>query len=270
MRTCVIIFTKDRPMQLQATLESFRKNVSGILDRHVYIIAKRSNSSYISGYQRVKHRFQNMNFWVESDFRKDVLHILSDTFYTHVLFSVDDTIFHRPINIHQVYESMNEERKAIGFSLRLGLNTTYCYMLNKPQKLINVQQQQNILKWKWQEQKHDYSYCLELSSSVYRTSLIRPILNELPFTNPNTLEVQMHANRDSKHPFLLSFDNSKCFSNPVNLTQIDFKNRNENGQTCDELLELFLDGNKIDLKSQYKQTLNSPHVAMKLSFIKNR
>jgi hypothetical protein len=268
---CAIIFSKDRPMQLFATLESMKKNVSGIHES--FVIIKYSSHKFKSCYQKVKKIFPNVNFYTELNFKQDVLNIVNNPFYTHILFSVDDTVFQHKVHLPTIFKEMDQEVKSIGFSLRLGYNTNYCYMLNRKQKLkTDIKSNNNIIKWKWPHEQFDYSYPLELSSSVYRASFIRQLVNKLDFKNPNTLEMLMDRKKGSfatSHPYLLSFERSACFSNPVNLTQNIFNNRNANKHSINQLLFKFEQGLKIDLTSQYITSVNSCHFEIPLLF-KNR
>lgn len=270
---CCIIFSKDRPMQLWATLESLCKNIKGMNQRDIYIIIKCTNSQYKKGYRKVKFKFSKIVFYEEKNFRIDVLNIINNPFYTHVLFSVDDNIFQHEFNVNVPIRALFLQPKAIGFSLRLGTNINKCYMLGTDQKINNYTSvDETMMIWEWNSQYADFQYCLEVSSSIYRTSFMRELLSTIYFKTPNTMEYEMDQARSrflKRYPLLLSFKQSKCFCNPINLTQTDFSNRNggKPEYTVEKLLYIFLEKKQIiDLKPQYTTNIYSPHQILSLKW----
>src|SRR4030042_1966805 len=98
MRNCVsLIFSKDRALQLDATLRSF------------LLYCKDPELSEI-----------------------------------RVLYTTTTSLH------EEQYRQLQKHPYAIGFSLRLGKNTTYCYPLDKGQRLPEFQTiEQDILKYNW-------------------------------------------------------------------------------------------------------------------------
>jgi hypothetical protein len=268
---CCIIMSKDRPMQLYALLESFEKFVIGIRPQHVFIILKYSNERFAKGYRKVKHRFRDYIFMKEKEFFYDIIGIVANPFFTYSMFCVDDALFYDYVNLAYILPVLNAEPQAIGFSLRLGLNVDYCYMNNSPQNLTNYRKiDEDFIKWVWTSQKFDFAYPLEVSSSIYKTSFLKTILQSVKFNNPNTMELQMDLKKKSftnSHPLLLGYTKSKCFCNPLNLTQTEFMgNRHHNTDEFDihHLLTRFLNGDKfvIDVPK-----IHSPHQIIKPQFV---
>ena len=65
----------------------------------------------------------------------------------------------------------------------------------------------DILKYDWTSAERDFGYPLEVSSSLYRVKDIYPILVQIHFRNPNTLEDQLAAN---KHIYVKTRPNLLC------------------------------------------------------------
>ena len=62
------------------------------------------------------------------------------------LFLVDDSIFTNEFNLQGVLNTFRQQKDLLGFSFRLGENTTHCYVSNHLQELpsfINISE--NIL-----------------------------------------------------------------------------------------------------------------------------
>ncbi len=116
----------------------------------------------------------------------------------------------------------------MGFSLRLGLNATYCYTANHPQSLTKyVQLDNDFIKFKWISQEGDFGYPLEISSSIYLISTLLPFLATIHFRNPNELEGGLASRKaifSKTRPELFSFVQSVTFCNPVNIVQSFYPN----------------------------------------------
>jgi hypothetical protein len=154
-----------------------------------------------------------------------------------------------------VVEGLSAHPQALGFSLRLGRNTTCSYSFERPQRLPQFQPAGNAnLSFLWPEAEADFGYPLEVSSSAYRTGDLVPLLNELDFENPNTLEAQMAAQaaryRLAK-PFLLCAPQSIAFCAPINKVQEVFPNRAgaRPEYSAQQLAALFFVGRRIDVNA---------------------
>ena len=129
-----------------------------------------------------------VEFVREQNFRADLLAVRS---YEYVLL-VDDNVFVRDFSLADVIADLRAQPDAIGFSLRLGRNTTYCYPLDKPQPIPEFETLgSGALKFNWTTAELDFNYPLEVSSSVYCVSDVLSVLKGLDFGNPNALEAQL-------------------------------------------------------------------------------
>ena len=191
------------------------------------VLYKASTSRMMSLYRRVREEHPEVDFVPEGEFRRDVLLLLRDC--DCVLFVVDDTMFVRDFAMSEVVAALHRRPEALGFSLRLGRNTTYCYSMNHAQEAPDFEAiEGGALRFRWPGADYDFGYPLELSSSVYRSQDILPLLNELEFKNPNTLEDAMSRNtgrfRESR-PLLACWEQSVAFSIPANKVQQVCDNR---------------------------------------------
>ncbi|MFN3307300.1 MAG: glycosyltransferase family 2 protein, partial [Candidatus Kapaibacteriota bacterium] len=187
---------------------------------------------------------------------------------------VDDTIFTNRFSLDDIIVALEKHTDAIGFSLRLGVNTVYSYPINKYQKPPDFEQiENNILKFNWVNGEGDFGYPLELSSSVYRTKDIFNLIENLSFSNPNTLEAQLEQSKSifsQRKPNLLCFKTSVAFSIPANLVQTAWKNRfSENPNYSPEnLLELYERGFRIDIEKLQNFIPYACHQEVELNFQK--
>ena len=266
-----LIFSNDRAMQLQATIESFLLHCGDKEAADIVVLFKASSPLHQKQYDELKMKFPTVAFVEETDFRQQVLSLVERCKY--VLFLVDDNIFVKPFSLKDVVAALDSGKKAIGFSLRLGKNTNFCYMLNSRQKLPAFGRvRKEILGYCWPGAEFDFGYPLEVSSSVYRSNDILRLLSRLEFSNPNTLESGMSQNSRtfaSMAPVLLTFEESVTFCNPVNIVQRVYEN-NKFGTTrrytTEQLADCFSRGMVIDVQRYIGFTPDSAHQEVELYF----
>ncbi|WP_136514980.1 glycosyltransferase [Geomonas edaphica] len=269
----VIIFSKDRPLQLEATLRSLSARCREFDRLDVRVIFKSTSELFDAGYRVLQQGgFRNVAWIAERDFRGEVISLLEQGEY--VLWLVDDNIFVRDFSIEPIVAALASTPSALGFSLRLGENTTYCYSLDKAQRLPEFSEpQEGICLYDWREAEHDFGYPLEVSSSVYRTSDILPFLRSFPFSGPNALESRMAertAHFRASHPHLFCFKRSVTFCNPVNKVQsicADNRAGSKDELSAEQLAQRFLTGYRIDSECFHGFVPNACHQEKELTFV---
>jgi hypothetical protein len=318
----VLIFSKDRAMQVDAALRSFFLHCFDHQSAQVNVLYKATNARHAAQYDVLSQEYPNVYFRMQKNFRRDMLDALSpfqagtrealvyrllsllgfgfraDTrpdrilrrivdvprlkftraFFPRIalpnalLFLVDDNIFVRDFSLAPLLSTLSRNPDSIGFSLRLGKNTTWSYSANCPQPLpAFTSLSENMLKYRWVECGLDFGYPLEVSSSIYLDTVFLPFLLTHAFRNPNELEssiyVRAGAFRES-HPSLLCFKGSVAFCNPVNIVQTFHPNRVGESQpyAIDELAARFDKGERIDVESYSGFTPNACHQEVELKF----
>ncbi|HTZ39799.1 MAG TPA: tetratricopeptide repeat protein [Syntrophales bacterium] len=267
-----ILFSKDRAMQLDCTLRSFMEHCQDPGRTAMKVLYTTSDDRHENQYQEMKAAYPSIEFVRESDFKKDLLSFALP--YEYLLFLVDDNMFVRDFLLGDVVEGLKQNGDAIGFSLRLGRNTHYCYMLQKQQKIPRFETpSQGVLRYEWIEAECDFGYPLEVSSSLYRTDDISPLLEQLDYKNPNTLELALDACKHlfrTKRKTLLCFERSVAFCNPINMVQTMWKNRAGGSpqNSADGLASMFDTGYRIDTRQYDGFTPGACHQEMELHFFR--
>jgi hypothetical protein len=193
---------------------------------------------------------------------------------TFVLFLVDDNIFVRDFYIKDALDTLKEQNNVLGFSLRLGRNTSHCYTQNRIQELPDFMELDgDITRFNWITSEGDFGYPLEVSSSIYRLKDILPLLTWLNFENPNVLEARMAFHADVfqyNSPFLGCYRNSVTFCNPVNVVQNIMPNRLKNDiqYTANGLAFRFERGERIWVESYSGFSPHGCHQEVELVFEK--
>ena len=281
-----LIFSRDRAMQLDATLRSMLNQCSDAVAADLRVLYSATSTLHQGQYRELAAEYASagITFVRESAFRRDLLRELElasvrpgvgplramlsaipgvggrvGTFGLHrnrfVLFLVDDNIFVRRFRLREAADALAATPHAIGFSLRLGANTTHCYPLARPQSVPALTPMRTgIVSYEWPASDADFAYPLEVSSSLYRLHEMVPLLSALPFRNPNTLESELAARAGafaSSHPQLLCFERSVTFCNPVNKVQSEYDNRagTDAANSSEGLAEHFARGYRVDVAS---------------------
>jgi len=247
----VLIFSKDRPLQLDGTLRSFARHCRDADKIVTRVLFTASTSRTRSLYRQLMREHPKVQFVEELDFRRDALLLLG--LHEFVLFLVDDCLFVGNFDLGSIAGTLGRTPEAIGVSLRLGCNAIYCHSLDKPQAIPKLAPaSDDLLSYHWPHAESDFGYPLEVSSSLYRSRDLLPLLREIPFLNPNTLEAEM-ANRAGlfreSHPMLLCPESSLAFCAPVNLVNQVCVNRagNRPDMSPGTLAEKFAAGWRMDV-----------------------
>jgi hypothetical protein len=301
-----IIFSCDRAMQLDATLRSFFQNCVDSNISEIFVIYKTTTPVHDRQYEILKKEYslnKQVHFLKEKDFCRDVLFILSRSsrskgyvliyrilvllgrkfrilFRTlikkldlgNILFWVDDNIFVKKFSLEKALIAIESNPEVLGFSLRLGKNTTYSYAKQKLQILPEFEMMTpEIMMYTWQDSSGDFAYPLEVSSSIFRKSDILSILNERWFQSPNQLELCLakRLNQLRHFPKHCCFQQSVTFCNPINKVQNEYDNRSGEriSYSVSKLSEQFDLGQRISVQSFIGFIPTSCHQEVELNFI---
>ena len=113
-----IVFTKNRPLQLDAYLESLYRHLPAELVQ-TYIIYK--VELFEKEYEQLFHKYSNCMVVRENDFRSDFLKILNQVNTKFILFGIDDVVYFDSVDFEVIDETFNRFSEDIfGFSLRFG------------------------------------------------------------------------------------------------------------------------------------------------------
>lgn len=262
-----IIFSKNRACQLNLLLDSMVKNAGLFFDR--VVVLYKSDEEYLPSYEKVKTKYSGITFTQESDFRKDLINSINE-FYEATSFIVDDAVIYQPIMARKtdVIKKLSED--SICFSLRLGLNCEYSHPANINYSIKEYEMIGEYISFDYTKQIGDFAYPLSTDGHIFKTDLIKNLLSQISFNNPNTLEanLQMFLANNSIPKKMHAFTHSKLVSIPVNLVNETFKNRHglEFGISEKELNNKFMNGESIDLVNLDFTGINGPHKEIKYTF----
>jgi hypothetical protein len=274
-KTCVLCFSFNRPLQLDLVLASFYYHCDDYLHNmkeameeiRIKVLYRTNNEKFKDAYETLKSEYEDVEFIEEGNFKQDLLNSING--FNRILFMTDDNIWVKSFCLEEVNDLLDLQDNVLGFSFRLGDNTEYCYSLNKEQKLPKIYDvfsygNQIILKYNWTIADADFSYSLELSSSMYRIKDIFNILKYADYNSPNSLEWEMYCNLRSftkDKPYLFYYEKSVAFCAPMNKVQNVNNNRagKDDIYSVDNLLKFFEEGFRVDVRQFDGFVPNSCH-----------
>ncbi|MFZ5953490.1 MAG: hypothetical protein ACOYT8_00140 [Candidatus Dependentiae bacterium] len=261
----LIIFSFNRPLQIQALLESVEHYITGL--SRIKVIYRTTTDRAERCYNKIASEFPHVQFLPQSsnphaDFKLLTHRALIESSADYVVFAVDDIIIKDFIDMNHAIDLM-QEMNAYGFYLRLGLHLDYCYTMNKPQRVPPVHEcAPDVYSWTIASGEYDWGYPNTVDMTIYRKSDVIPVFNDMPYYTPNSLEGlwSMRAGAVSQRIGLCYYA-SKIVNLPLNQVQRDGANRNMNMLEPDEQIALFEQGKKIDWQKLYLVDNKSAHMA---------
>ncbi len=204
-----IVFTKNRPLQLDAYLESLYRYFPAELIQ-TYIIYKLER--FEEEYEQLFQKYSNCIVTKEKDFHSDFLKILSQVNTKYILFGVDDVVYFDSIGVKAIDETFSRFSKDIfGFSLRFGVENLKDG--NDPVSQTTVADQ-IVYSINWtQGRTRATRYPFELCATIYPTVLIKNIINNVMNNNilakrlfsPDSILIKVLSKAISTRSILKSF-----------------------------------------------------------------
>lgn len=177
-----LIFSKDRPMQLDALITSAREwRAPG---RSVSVLYRSTFTEAHEGYRRLREEHPGILWKEDGDFCTDVTAFLMFV-PGPVGFLTDDSLWIGPADVPPI----------LPYSYRLGRNTVKAWH--------GEQTAPDELTFEWHGKPGDYGYPLSLDGVVYQKAWILDLL-DFTFKNPTELEAGLAARADKLEPQTLT------------------------------------------------------------------
>ncbi len=258
----LIIFSKNRPMQLQATLDSIELYTKGFFN-NIDIVYLATDDKYRHGYDVLKEKKPYVNFIAETDFEKDIKSCFKMDF---TCMAADDDIIFTEFN-KGLFRVFNNPEICC-FSLRLGKNINYCYSNDKPNELKNYKEDGEFMYWDWRDEELDFAYPLSVVSHIFRTEFIKRLTDKISFKDTNTYEAGLQAFIQECAPKIASHKNSRIIGVPANSVNDSWTNRNglKYAYSTEELIDMYMDGKIIDITKIKSEEIHSAQQEIKYNF----
>lgn len=264
-----VIFSRDRPMQLDLLLRSIDANAPGVLSPLI-VLYRATDPAYEEGYFICQEEHREVLFLPDGPTTLRVgAKLMEAKDWSCCL--TDDSVFYRPLDRAQPFEGLSPDVLCV--SLRLGRNTTWCYPHNRKQPLPKFQSRKiknlSLLVWDWRRARDDFGYPGSLDGHVFRSAMIRVALHDCPPTSlPNQIEEYLVDVVKDDGRLMACYEHSYLMGLPLNIVTPTHSNRN--GQkyphSVQELNNRFLTGERVDLEALDFSDVRGAHQEIPLVF----
>ena len=174
-----IVFTKNRPLQLDAYLESlYRYFPAERIQTHIIYKPELFSEEYESLFKK----YPDCVITRENDFHMDCVKIINQADTKYILFGIDDVVFFDSVDLDLIDQTFDEHQKDIlGFTLRFGSE----FLKNSNDQIndFTVKNQQ-VYRLNWKNGQNPHArYPFELCCTIYPTEIVKRIISSV--TNNN-------------------------------------------------------------------------------------
>ena len=267
----IIIFSKDRPLQLDGLLRSVLENIEG---NYQLIIQWNSTSKeFDKAYYEIFENYNNIIYKniKEKQFKADLINSIEETEFANLMFLVDDILFVNKFNISWL-NTINLKKVVPSIRLWPGINYTQPSETYSPPPVIVPF---SINPWRlfsWTESNGYWSMPLSVDGNIFDKSEILFLLKKTDFKAPNSLEKAFGPYR-----FIYKRRKGICLENPVILNfALNRVNTENTDFACGEdyspekLLELWNQNQRIDINKMKEIDSNSCHIICTPIFINSK
>jgi hypothetical protein len=258
----LIIWSKDRPCQLELLLNSISKNYP-VFDS-INVVFTYTNKDFLRGYYIVSDLYPSVRFYPEQD--RFGFEYLTKTLVNHpdntaVYFSTDDTVVYR-----QNLGGSHGINYGECFTLRLGTNTIVqnCHTGELQPSLGAYVQEGDVILWNPHlcDPISNYGYCFGLDMCGYNAIHMQNIFKQISFKNPNQLESWLFKFRDSI-TVMKSYETSIAVNIPLN-NMSGITECMKGTPSLEELNAEFLKGKRIRLSDVMNTVILGAHQEVNL------
>ena len=175
-----IVFTKNRPLQLDGYLESLYRYFPPEIIQ-TYIIYK--EELFGEQYDLLFQEFPGCLVVREKDFHSDFLKVLAQIDTKFILFGIDDVVYFDSVDFEVIDETFARYAgKIFGFSLRFSREN----IVNTGDSIYeSIVAGQTVYNINWTQGRTSTTrYPFELCATVYPTELVKKVINSTMSSNP--------------------------------------------------------------------------------------
>lgn len=250
----IIIFSKDRPIQLDLAIKSIKKNIQ--IESDIKVIYGFSNLDFLRAYERLACEYTDIQFLDDqaNDFGWCVMNI-AEKAREFIMFFPDDNIFYKKSTTTDLdLSKLFADSSIAALSLRLGRNIAgmrFSYKQSEITRIFGVHEVYHRMEY---PANSYWANPLSLDGHIFKKSVISPIIKDIykqkMLTHPNELEKMLLRYFFEMPPFIAVEFHSCVVNSPNNRVQELVKNWF--GRLFpvgkDELLVEFIRGKRVSLE----------------------
>lgn len=254
----IIVFSKDRPCQLDALLRSIDDHY--LIEHKTNIIYKAIDDDYSRGYAKCRELHSNVNWVPEENFRHNTNVLSTQHQRPYTTYFTDDDVVTGEFNVDTTFNRFESDTSILALSLRMGLNIDVHYVND------HKQPGPKSCVWNWRNfpDLWDWGYPMSIQGNVFRTNDLRGYVTKLIYDNPNYFEGAMYQ-KPLKAPYLICYPRSKVIGLQMNRVVESHSNRCGNHHQK-YMNEKWMNGKRIRLAPLYDLIPSSPDLEVELEF----
>jgi len=173
MKLTNIVFTRNRPLQLDGYLQSFYRFMPR---ESVQTCILYKPDLFDEQYAEVFQRFSHCRVFREKEFNSDFLSILEQVETEYISFGTDDVVYFDSVDLDVIEETFETFKKEIfGFSLRMSPES-----INERWICSHKINGRDVYSVNWKKTKDKTArYPFELNGTIYRTKLVREVISHV-------------------------------------------------------------------------------------------
>lgn len=274
----ILIFSKNRPMQLDLLLRSIKRNCPIF---HPHIIYKATSDKFDLGYDKLIEKQYVPTTWkMETSIKEDLIDFLAK--YKLFGIATDDCVFYRRLDIKEEEIERYLDNETFTVSLRMGLNNKIQnYQTGERQVEIENPEYLNrepfeegkcvgqFIKWHWKSYPphSNPGYPGGQDGHIFRSEDWLGLLGDLIFENMRQVESFMVNHRfDIMKEYMVAPKNSVLVNIPANNMQEPFIDNKFDSFSAEELNERYLRGEIIQLNTIEHECIIGAHQAISYKF----
>lgn len=266
-----IIFSKDRPLQLDLTLNSIKKNLEQCSDA---VVIYKAAPEFEQAYEILKKEHDNIMFVKQDVYLLDSIFKWKHEYKNYITFFTDDNIVYRKSMLTRERLANLDLGIASCISLRLGVNTNkrdYGDGILRPDNVPVFTLVDGLLSWNRLSIPPGgyWAYPLSVDGHIFPYERLMAMLNTMnnwpevygSLQTPNKFEALLQRFFFEIPPFMLCEKYSCVVNSPNNRVQAEYANASglQFSYSPDVLNELFLKGKRINLDKLDFSGIVCPH-----------
>ena len=270
-----IIFSKDRPAQLDLCLKSIKQNFK---DSSKNIVLYNNTTDFTEAHKILQSEHEDVSFWPQGvSLFKDLYAVIASANNNYICFFTDDDIVYQPVKTID-YNLILQNDHIACLSLRMGLNISERSHDGVVGKDIPVayREYDDIILWSKTANTYGsyWSYSLSVDGHIFRINDIHQMIDELCILEsrykwkqtPNELEGALQRFWTTSPNTMVSFKHSAVVNSPNNRVQESHLNRSgdEYSAVSHFLLGKYLAGQRINLDYLNFNDIKCPHTEINI------
>lgn len=271
-----LIFSKDRPAQLDLCLNSIKKNFA---DSKHNIVIHNNSENFVKAHKILQSEHEDVLFWPQGlSLFKDIYAAIASAKYEYICFFTDDNICFSGVPPIP-YQVIFSEPYIACISLRLGLNI--CQRSHEgdisPDRIEEHYINGDFISWPRTSYLYGsyWSYSLSVDGHIFRKNEILDMIDELCYLEsryhwdqtPNALEGALQRFWTTSPNFMVAPKRSAMVNSPNNRVQESHPdNRAGDSYAADShfLLGKYLAGQRIKLEYLNFDNIKCPHTEINI------